>query len=309
MITRMPGVSFTGALPALSPEVIELGDKLRAHVEMLGGTIGERNVWHPEALDAAVAYVREQLSGAGYEVGEQPYQVEGRTVLNLDASLPGSALADEIVLVGAHYDSLRGSPGANDNATGIAAVLEIAHTLRDRKVPRTLRFVAFVNEEPPFFQTNQMGSRVYARRCQERGEKIVAMLAPETIGYYSDEKGSQRYPFPFNLFYPDTGNFIGFIGNYDSRRLVSRCVESFRRHAQFPSEGAAVPGLFEGVGWSDHWSFWQEGYAGLMVTDTAPFRYRHYHTQEDTPDRVNYDRMSRVVAGLVRVVEDLTERE
>jgi hypothetical protein len=151
-----------------------------------------------------------------------------------------------------------------------------------------------------------MGSLVFAKRCKERGEQIVGMLSLETIGYYSDEPNSQRYPAPFSLFYPTTGNFIGLVGNVDSAPPVSRAVRAFRQHAKFPSEGGAVPAELEGVGWSDHWSFWQAGYAALMVTDTAPFRYAHYHLKTDTHDRLNYDRMSRVVVGLEKVIEDLT---
>src|SRR5262249_21271394 len=160
-------------------------------------------------------------------------------------------------------------------------------------------------EEPPYFQTPAMGSAVYARRCRERGEKVVAMLGLETIGYYTDRPGSQRYPFPFGLFYPKTGDFVAFVGNTGSRALVHRAVAAFRAGAPFPSEGAAAPAALQGVGWSDHWSFWQEGYPAVMVTDTAPFRNPDYHTPRDVPDRLAYAPMARVVAGLVRVVEAL----
>jgi hypothetical protein len=168
--------------------------------------------------------------------------------------------------------------------------------------------VAFVNEEPPFFQSEQMGSVVYAKRCRQRNEKIVAMLTPETIGYYSDERGSQKYPGMLGMFYPKVGNFIAFVGESSATELVERCVESFRHHTKFPSEGGAAPASIEGVGWSDHWSFALQNYPALMITDTAPFRYPHYHTPQDTPDKVDYDRAARVVAGLVRVVRELAEK-
>jgi hypothetical protein len=150
-----------------------------------------------------------------------------------------------------------------------------------------------------------MGSLHYARACKGRGEKIVAMLTPETIGYYSDEKGSQKYPGVTGFFYPKTGNFITFVGESESEQLVTRCVKSFRSHTQFPSEGGAAPKSIEGVGWSDHWSFQRQGYPALMITDTAPFRYPHYHTPQDTPDKIDYDRAARVVAGTARVVQEL----
>jgi Zn-dependent M28 family amino/carboxypeptidase len=235
----------------------------------------------------------------------QDFIVEGKIVKNLEVEIMGKSLSKEIVIVGAHYDSVIGCPGANDNATGVAAVLEIARILTGRELPRTVRFVAFVNEEGPFFQTENMGSLVYARRARKQSENIVAMLSLETIGYYSDEKGSQRYPFPFSFFYPSTGNFIGFVGNTSSRALLHQSISSFRKHTSFPSQGVAAPGWMTGIGWSDHWSFWQEDYPAIMITDTALFRYAHYHTPQDTPDKVDYARMARVVAGLRRVIVEL----
>jgi len=215
--------------------------------------------------------------------------------------------ADEIVIIGGHYDTVSFSPGANDNGTGAAATLELARLFAGKKPTRTLRFVEFVNEEPPFFWTDNMGSLVYAKRCKQRSEKVVAMLSLETMGYYSDKIGSQQYPLPFlGSIYPLQGNFIGFIANAASGSLVKDVVASFRRHTQFPSEGAALPGDISGVGWSDQWSFWQQGYPALMVTDTAPFRYPYYHTSEGTPDKVDFDRLARVVAGLERVIADLS---
>jgi Zn-dependent M28 family amino/carboxypeptidase len=309
---HMPGKTFAGPLPPLSAEQAQLSARLRGHVQVLGGDIGERNVYHPQALEAAAAYIEGQFANLGYQTGRQEYEVEGVRVRNIDVNIPGvpgAARADEIVVVGAHYDSARGAPGANDNASGVAAVLEIARTLRDRKLARTVRYVAFVNEEPPFFQTDQMGSVVYARRCRERGERVVAMLTPETIGCYSDEKKSQHYPSLLSWFYPSVGNFIAFVGESESGRLVARCVQLFREHAKFPSEGGAAPKSIEGVGWSDHWSFSRQGYPGLMITDTAPFRYAHYHTAQDTPDKCDYDRMARVVEGVARVIEDLANQE
>jgi Zn-dependent M28 family amino/carboxypeptidase len=201
---------------------------------------------------------------------------------------------------------VRGSPGANDNGSGAAATLALARRVAGRNLPRTVRLVAFVNEEAGAFKTEAMGSLVYARQCRERNEKIVAMLSLETIGYYSTEPNSQSYPLPgLGALYPTTGNFIAFVGNFGSRALVRDVVGSFRKHARFPSEGAALPSAVPGIDWSDHWSFWQNGYPALMVTDTAPFRYPYYHLAQDTPDKLDYDRMARVVAGLRYVIEEL----
>lgn len=306
---HMPGKSFKGPLPPLTAEQAELSSRLRGHVQMLGGDIGERNVYKPEKLEYAAQYVEHVFGKLGYETGKQEYEAERVRVRNIDVNVPGTTRADEIIIVGAHYDSIMGVPGANDNGSGVAATLEIARMLKDAKLARTIRYVAFVNEEPPFFQSDLMGSVVYAKRCKERGEKIVAMLTPETIGCYSDEPASQQYPSILGWFYPKVGNFITFVGESESGKLVARCVRLFRKHAQFPSEGGAAPKSIEGVGWSDHWSFSRMGYPALMITDTAPFRYKYYHTAKDTPDKCDYDRMARVVEGVARVVEDLANEE
>jgi Zn-dependent M28 family amino/carboxypeptidase len=302
---KFPGRSFKGALPAQSDGETELASRLRAHVEMLAGTIGERNVWHPDQLLAAASYIEQTFREYGHEPVPLFYTVQGQEVRNIEVTIPGTTKPNEIVVIGAHYDSLRGTVGANDNGSGTAAVLEMARLLKDKRLARTVRLVMFVNEEPPFFQTESMGSLVYARLCKKRGDKIVAMFTPETIGFYDDRKGSQRYPAPFNLFYPSEGNFIAFVGNTSSRKLIARSLSSFRKHAQFPSQGAALPGSIQGIGWSDHWSFWQEGWPAFMVTDTAPFRYPHYHEPTDTPDKIDYGRTARVVMGLTRMAEDL----
>jgi Zn-dependent M28 family amino/carboxypeptidase len=302
---RMPGHSYTGPLPPLTAEEDEVRQRLATQVWTLAGEIGERNFWRHQALEAAAQYIEKVLRNVGYEVTEQAFEVESRTVKNLEAVLPGTSLPDHSIVVGGHYDSVLGSPGANDNATGVAAVLEIARLLARRRLARTVRFVAFVNEEPPFFQTSHMGSWVYANQARRRAERVVAMLSLETIGYYTDTEGSQHYPFPFGVFYPRVGNFIGFVGNIASRWLVHRSIASFRKHTAFPSEGTAAPGWLTGIGWSDHWAFWRQGYTAIMVTDTAPFRYAPYHTRADTPDQVDYERTARVVVGLARVITDL----
>ena len=305
---RMPGRSYDQPLKPLTAAEMAIRDRLRWHVRTLAGEIGERNVWRFTALQAAAGHIGNELRRAGYAVTEQSFMAEGKTVRNLEAELPGTDSSAGIVIVGAHYDTVPGTPGANDNASGAAALLEIARLLAGKPLDRTVRFVFFVNEEPPFFKTDRMGSLVYARRSRQSGERIDGMLSLETIGYYSDAPQSQRYPLPLGAFYPATADFIAFVGNTGSRRLVRQALETFRRTTFFPSEGAVVPGWITGVGWSDHWSFWHEGYPALMITDTAFFRYDRYHGPEDTPDRLDYDRMARVVAGLGRVVTALAER-
>lgn len=300
----MPGKSHAGPLPPLTPKQAELAASLRRDVLELSETIGERNTVRYAALEKAARTVERELSAAG-TVARQSYSASGRSCDNLEVEIRGASTPEEIVIVGGHYDSVIGCPGANDNASGTAGVLALARSLAKATPARTLRFVAFVNEEPPHFQTDDMGSRRYARRCRERKENVAAMLSLETIGYYSDEDGSQKYPPPLGLFYPSRGNFIAFVGNLGSRALVRRCIRVFRDRASFPSEGAALPSFLPGVGWSDHESFWAHGYPGVMITDTAPFRYPHYHLAGDTPEKIDYDRCARVVDGVEGVVREL----
>ena len=304
---RMPGKSYHGPLGPLNEEQLALRAALKGDIEKLAGEIGPRSLWQYNSFKAAAAFVGASLQQAGFEVRRQQYKVEGFDCWNLEVEIPGSGKPDEIVVVGAHYDTVYDTPGANDNGSGVAALLALARKFADRKPQRTLRLVAFATEEPPYFQTHQMGSLFYARRCRQRSENIVAMLSLETIGYYSDEENSQSYPWPFSVFYPGKGNFVAFVGNYSSRSLVRQVVKSFRQQVKFPCEGAALPSVIPGVGWSDHESFWRFDYPALMVTDTAPFRYRHYHQPSDTPDKISYDQLTLVVDGLAQVIAELLE--
>ncbi|MGH8641320.1 MAG: M28 family peptidase [Burkholderiales bacterium] len=304
-MVKVPGVSYAGPLKPLTEEEKESAGNLRRHISVIASR--EHNVFHPAALEASAQYIEQALASLGYAVAAQRFRSGPVEVRNIEVEVRGGARAAEIVLVGAHYDSVVGAMGANDNGSGVAALLELARLYRHARPARTLRFVAFVNEEPPFYHSDAMGSRQYARRSRERDESIAAMLSLETIGYYSDDPGSQRYPFPLGFFYPSTGNFVAFVSNLASRPLLHQALTSFRRHAGVPSEGVAAPAMIPGVDWSDHWSFWQEGWPALMVTDTALYRYPHYHTPEDTPDKVDYERLARVVTGLAGMLRDVAE--
>jgi len=304
-MTSMPGKSFSGTLPPLSAEESQIRANLNQHVNYLAGTIGERNVIAYESLQKTAQYIEDNFKALGYTVQPQEYMVQMRKVRNLIAEIHGGAKASEIVAIGAHYDTVYDCPGADDNTSGVAALLELARLLKSSHPARTIRFVAFVNEEPPWFQTEDMGSLVYAEQAHKLKENLVAAVSLETIGMYSDAEGSQQYPQGFKSLYPSRGNFITFIGDLSSHGLVRDAVRSFRAAVQFPSEGSSAPGAIPGIGWSDHWSFWQEGYPAIMVTDTAPFRNPNYHRPTDTADTLDYDRMARVVHGLVRVATDL----
>ena len=272
--------------------------QLEAHVTRLAGEIGERNVFRPAALAAAAGYIEEEWRRQGYEVTPLAYMARGVESVNLEVTRSGRRFREQILLVGAHYDSVSGSPGANDNGTGVAALLELSRLFAEASPGRSLRFVAFVNEEPPFFNWGSMGSMVYAKAAHKRGDDIRLAISLETLGYYSDEPGSQRYPPFFRFFYPDQGNFIAFVSNFRSRGWLKRALAAFKASSDFPLESVATFEFVPGIGWSDHLSFWRQGYPALMITDTAPYRYPHYHRPSDTPDKIDYSSLARVTDGL-----------
>jgi hypothetical protein len=272
---------------------------------MLAENIGERNVYHPDALAEASAYIERVWLEQGYRVTPQTYEVEGIPCSNLEVTHAGIKHSEQILLIGAHYDSVSGSPGANDNGSGVAALLEIARLLKDVETDCTVRFVAFVNEEPPFFFRRQMGSMVYARGARKRNDDIRLMISLEMLGYYSERPGSQRYPPLFRYFYPDRANFIAFVSNLRSRRMLHRFSTAFQRHSEFPAEHVATCWWIPGVAWSDHLAFWRQGYRALMVTDTAFYRYPHYHAATDLPDELDYACMAAVTEGIAHAVASL----
>ncbi|HEC17372.1 MAG TPA: M28 family peptidase [Sedimenticola sp.] len=273
-------------------------DRLAAHVSKLAGEIGERNLLKPQALHAAADYITAQWQEQGYRVTPHAYEVRGVDCANLEITRQGGCRPEEILLVGAHYDSVAGSPGANDNGSGVAALLELSRLFARAPTDISVRFVAFVNEEPPFFMWKEMGSLVYARMARKRGDDIRLMVSLETMAYYRSEPGSQRYPPLFRAFYPDRGDFIAFVSNLGSRRLMRRAAAAFRACSDFPLEHVATLGLIPGVAWSDHFSFWRQRYRAFMVTDTAFYRYPYYHTADDTPDKLDYPSLARVTNGL-----------
>jgi hypothetical protein len=289
-------------------EQTRMMSRLQAHVQLLAGDIGERNILHPAALSDAALYIESEWSRQGYAVGQQAYEVSGVRCANLEVTRNGDVRERELLLIGAHYDSVIGSPGANDNASGVAALLEISRQFAASEPAMTVRFVAFVNEEPPFFMSEQQGSMVYAKSARHRGDDIRLMVSLETIGWYSNRPGSQRYPPLFNLFYPNRANFIGMVADFRSRVAMRRLAQAFKAHSDFPLQTAATFRFVPGVSWSDHRSFWRHGYHALMITDTAPYRYPHYHGAEDTPDKLAYAEFSRVTLGLCAAFMDIVQK-
>ena len=285
-----------------------LSNALRHHVGVLAGEIGERNVFRPRALQAAMNYITDAWQSQGHEVAAQRYMANGIECANLEITIRGMVPPAELLLIGAHYDTVRGSPGADDNGSGVAALIEIGRLLRDAAPAQTVRCVAFVNEEAPFFFLGEMGSLVYAKAARKRGDRIRLMLSLEMVGCYRDEPGTQAYPPFLRRFYPDRGNFLGLVSNLRSRAQLRELVRAFRSVSDLPVEAAALPWWVPGVALSDQSSFWRQGYPGVMVTDTAYLRNPHYHTARDTPDTLDYRRLARATQGLAQALRLLCSR-
>lgn len=305
---RMPGKSHRGSLPELTTMEIEIQEHLKKHVEYLSVTIGERHIKLYKNLLAAQKYIENVLQELGYEVTRHIYQIQEKEFCNIEIKIEGTEFQDEIIVIGAHYDSVQGTPGADDNASGVAALLELAKLLKEQKLKRSIYLVAFPNEEFPFFWRHDMGSYQYARKLKQNHANVVAMFSLESIGFFSDTKKSQKYPLLLNLFYPDQGNFIAFVANLHSRTLVREVIKLFRASTAFPSEGISAPVWVPGIAWSDQVNFWHFRYPAVMVTDTVPFRNPHYHASSDLPETLDYERMSRVVNGLFSVILQLSNR-
>ena len=301
-----PRQPFKGPLPPLTGEEIDLARRLGTHVTAVASR--PHNLSHPANLEAAACYIEATLEGLGYDLVTQRYSVGGRLVRNIEVVIEPAGGADDVAsfIAGAHYDSAGSSPGANDNGTGVAATLELARLLRDWK-PRDhrLRLVLWVNEENPYAKTPDMGSWRHAKALKQRGEPVAGAISLETLGYFSDEEGSQAFPAPFGAVYSSVGNFVAFVGLPGSRALVHRAIESFRRHTAFPAIGGVAPGFIAGIDYSDHWSYHQHGISSLMVTDTAPFRNPRYHKASDLPDTVDYESLARITKGIERMLREL----
>lgn len=286
----------------------DLSARLRTHVTAIASQ--EHNTATPRALEQAARHIENTLQGYGYRPHRQEYQAGGQKVRNIEVSIantaPGSK-PERIFIVGAHYDSARGAPGANDNGSGTAAVLELARLLKTMQPSRgtEVKFVFFVNEEPPWFMGEAMGSMQHARELKKNGQNVEGALILETVGWYSQAQNSQKLPPGLEKQYPSTGNFIAFVGTLESSALVRQALAAFRAQSDFPAEGLAAPAHVMGVTLSDHTSYNRHGYPALMITDTAFLRYPYYHTAEDTPDKLDYTGIARVVKGLARTIESL----
>ena len=302
--TSMPGAAWQGPLPAPTAGEEAAAARLAAHVQMLAGEIDERHYLRTEALERAATYIEDQFREFRYVPRIE--EINNKGFRNIRVDLYGTSARRRILVIGAHYDTTWLSPGADDNASGVAVLLELARAFSGRRQPLSLRFIAFTNEERPFFGTAEMGSRVSAERSRSSAEDIIGMYSLEMLGYYSDEEHSQWYPRVIRDFYPTQGNFVAFISNFGSRPFLGRSLAAFRVHASFPSQGMSAPRfLVPAIRRSDHSSYWAFGYPAVMITDTANFRNPNYHRSSDRPETLDYDRMAAVLTGLIAMIETL----
>jgi peptidase M28-like protein len=307
---NMPGESLSSSLLSLTESQKVLSKHLQDHVRELAGVIGERHYGSKsKEYNDAADYIIEIFKRNGLVPYEEEFG-EKLQYRNIVAEHYGTTLADEIIVVGAHYDSYWSSRGADDNASGVAVMLEVAKQLKKKQLNRTVRFVAFANQENPHFLTDNMGSLFHAKRADDRGENIIGMISFEMLGYYSGEANSQNYPYPFSWFYPDKANFIAFVSDFNSHSILRKSIKYFRESRQFPSEGLTAPVLFvRNVQRSDHAAFWKYNIPAFMVTDTGAYRNYGYHNERDIPEKLDYDAMARVTTGLVLMIDKLASKK
>ncbi len=271
-------------------------DNLYRHVEYLSVKIGDRNLWKEGSLNETAHYIESTFEAYGYAVRRQTYSCYGKNVSNLVAEKAGAD--KEVVIVGAHYDTVAGTPGADDNASAVAGLLELTRLLRESESKKTLAFVAFANEEPPCFGSYNMGSMVYAKHLKEQNVPVELMVSLEMIGFFRSEP-IQNYPLPgMSLFYPKSGDYIAIVGNFHSSKYVSIFKKGIKRHSSISPKSLKAPEFFGGINLSDNYSFWRQGYRAIMITDTSFFRNKNYHQETDTIDTLNFDSMAEVVKGL-----------
>lgn len=308
------GAPTTSTKPTTSPMVLDdVAKRSNAHVVELAQVIGPRNDDHPQAYIQAQKYIQRTLSAhltstPNAHLELHPVKTHKGTWQNIELTLKGTQPDLPAVVLGAHYDSCQTTPGADDNASGVASLLEVHRWLSAQKQPtRTIRLVFFANEEPPHFQNKSMGSVHYAAMAKARGDEILAMFSLEMLGYYKTEPGTQKYPNVLRLFYPSTGNFLAFVSSWDYDDITDDSVALFTANSRLPVISYAGIAM-RGTDYSDHWSFWRQGYPGIMITDTSSLRTPHYHKLTDTPETLDYTRMSWAIEGIGHMAYALAMR-
>jgi hypothetical protein len=281
--------------------------RLETHVRMLSETFVPRDYKHTDNLDSTAAYIRTEFEQTNGRVFEQTYFIDSLVYRNVVLQI--GADTEERIVIGAHYDAFAELPGADDNASGVAGLIELAHLLDGSSLPLTVELVAYTLEEPPFFRTDRMGSAVHANRLKEQGIRLRMMISLEMIGYFSDEPDSQGFPLSLlKLLYPTEGNWIAIVGDLFSGSDVRSVKAPMKRATKLPVYSInAPPGLVPGIDYSDHLNYWNNGYPGIMITNTAFLRNMNYHTERDTPELLDYKRMAMVVAGVYVAILEIAQ--
>lgn len=297
-------------IPPSTPAELQLRDRLRKHVDIFAGLIGPRHLGKPDSLHAATAYIEKQFTEMALAPQRETYTVNTVEVANIVAQITGHSSPDEIVIVGAHYDTVPQTPGADDNASAVAMLIEVARLLAPTPHRRSLRFVAFPCEEPPHFYTDSMGSQQYARACRKRGDNILGMICLEMVGYYTTAPNSQtvppQIPGALRFAFPTTGDFLAAVANLKSLKLLWNFRRGFKRAGRFPLYAIALPESVPEIHLSDNGSFWSQNYPALMITDTSFLRNPHYHRETDTPETLDYDRLTVATLGVAGGVARLS---
>lgn len=282
--------------------------KLKEHVKTLSETLAPRDAGHPENLERVADYIVGRLESFTSRVETQPYTADGMTVRNV-RSFFGSETEERIV-IGAHYDVAGPYPGADDNASGVAGLLELARLMSDEELPLQVELVCYPLEEPPYFYTKNMGSYIHAKSLKDEGENVRAMIALEMIGYFSDDEESQSYPLSLlRPFYPSVGNYIAVVGKLFQKGLVRKVKKAMKNAGSLPVESINAPKLVPGIAFSDHLNYWRHGFPAVMITDTAMYRNPNYHSPTDTADTLDYKKMAQVVDGVKDAVIQLAKEE
>ena len=288
-----------------SPSLLKAdSSRLKAHVVELSETYSPRSYAHTENLDRCAAYIQSHFKRAGADTSIQKFSVTGKIYQNV-IGLFGAPTTERII-IGAHYDARAKTPGADDNASGVAGLIELAYLIAKAKLSTGIELVAYPLEEPPFFGTEDMGSAHHAKWLHEQKVDVKCMMALEMIGYFSSDPGSQSYPMPvLKIFYPDKGNFIAIVGRLDQRGIVKNIKQLMQGATDLPVYSVNAPTFVSGIDFSDHRNYWKYGYDAVMITDTAFYRNPHYHKPGDTADSLNYELMGKVVIQVFEAVKGL----
>ena len=312
LLWSLTAILLTGPIVVRQPEEFEwpydIGaspERLKRDVEFLCGDLAPRRHAPQDNLDRTAEWIADEFRSAGLEVEYQDYELAEGRFRNVIGFREGLLADAPVRVIGAHYDVFGSFPGADDNASGVAVLLELVRTLPPAPPRRGQYFVAFSTEEPPFFSTEGMGSHVFARKLHEEGRQVDLMIALDLVGYFTDAPGSQRFPVPgMSLLYPRTGNFLAVVGDFRSGKSLKRVKLSMAQVTDLPIRSFRGPAALPGVLWSDHRSFREFDMPGVLLTDTAHMRYPWYHTENDTPDKLDYERMAKIVRGLHAIVLD-----